>query len=238
MGRLAQTLGVARSTFPRASIVKIQKSVLLFAMAISLGFNIYLYLNASNTNATFQTQSATIDQMIVMRTNGGLLQVSTITSPEQFGSTQPHDIIGFNLGPTVTQIRIPVVINYQIKLSSEWRVEVRENRLVVVAPAVQPSLPVAVDMSKIEKFAAGRWAEFTGTAELDKLEKTLTKELASRATRSSYITFQREAARKTVLEFVRKWLITQDKWKSVRHFPITIFFADEPIESIEKIYPH
>ena len=112
MGRLAQTLGVARSTFPRASIVKIQKSVLLFAMAISLGFNIYLYLNASNTNATFQTQSATIDQMIVMRTNGGLLQVSTITSPEQFGSTQPHDIIGFNLGPTITQIRIPAVISY------------------------------------------------------------------------------------------------------------------------------
>ena len=73
----------------------------------------------------------------------------------------------------------------------------------MVAPAVQPSLPVAVDMSKIEKFAAGRWATFTGTAELDKLEKTLTKELASRATRSSYITFQREAARKTVLEFVR-----------------------------------
>jgi len=217
--------------------VKILKTVLLLVIMTSFGLNIYLYRSSFDANSTFQRQSPTIDQMIVMRTSGGLLQVSTISSPEQFGSTNPHNILGFDLGPTTTQIRIPAIINYQIRLSSEWRVEARENTLVVVAPAVQPSLPVAVDMSKIEKFSAGRWSFLTGGAELDKLEKTITNELASRAKRSSYINFQREAARRTVHEFVKKWLITQDKWKHVRHYPITVFFADEPIESIDKIYP-
>ena len=109
--------------------------------------------------------------------------------------------------------------------------------MLVIAPAVKPSLPVAIDTAKLERHAEGRWSFFTGTAELDALQRTLTQTLATKAASPSYIAFQRDAARQTVAEFVRKWLLTQARWQHLRDARVQVLFADEPIERLPDTGP-
>jgi len=104
----------------------------------------------------------------------------------------------------------------------------------VVAPPVQPSLPVAVDLGRMEKEASGTWVllPFTETDALNVLERELTAKLANRAVMPAYIQLQREHARQTVKEFVRKWLLTQAKWESDSRSDVRVYFADETIGSV------
>lgn len=181
---------------------------------------------------------ASVDQLVVLRSKGGLLEVSRIRSPETFSARRPHDLLGLDLGATVTQIRVPAVFRYHVELAPEWRLRIRsDGSVLVIAPAVKPSLPVAIDTAKLERHAEGRWSFFTGTTELDALQRTLTETLAVKAASPSYIAFQRDAARQTVAEFVRKWLLTQARWQHLRDAKVQVLFADEPIERLPETGP-
>ena len=46
--------------------------------------------------------------------------------------------------------------------------------------------------------------------------REITGRLAQKAASPAYLALQREDARKTVTEFVEKWLVTQESWKSAR----------------------
>ena len=181
---------------------------------------------------------ASVDQLVVLRSKGGLLEVSRIRSPETFSARRPHDLLGLDLGATVTHIRVPAVFRYHVELAPEWRLRIRsDGSVLVIAPAVKPSLPVAIDTAKLERHAEGRWSFFTGAAELDALQRTLTQTLATKAASPSYIAFQRDAARQTVAEFVRKWLLTQARWQHLRDARVQVLFADEPIERLPDTGP-
>ena len=54
------------------------------------------------------------------------------------------------MGETVPRIRVPVVYRYHIELAPEWRVLRSRDLFTVVAPPGKPSLPVAVDLSRID----------------------------------------------------------------------------------------
>jgi hypothetical protein len=184
-------------------------------------------------------RSAVAEEIMVMRTPGGLLEVSRIQATEQFDTRFVHSLLGIPLGETVPRIRVPVVYRYHIELAPEWRVLRSRDLFTVVAPPVQPSLPVAVDLSRIEKEASGTWVllPFTATDDLDDLEREITARLAKKAMLPAYIQMQREAARATVGEFVRKWLVTQAQWHTVPAPRIRVLFADEPVGSIDAVVP-
>jgi hypothetical protein len=76
------------------------------------------------------------------------------------------------------------------------------------------------------------WLRFNGRANLDSLLAEVTPELAIKVRSPAHIEAQREQARKTVTEFVTKWLITQERWKSVKPSQVRVYFADEPIERL------
>ena len=221
---------------PIRTVIKISVAAVLLA---SVGANYILYRNLNDTVRKYETWSASLDQVEVVRTEGGLLQVSTIRSPEYFKATKPHDLLGYDLGPTTTHIRAAATYHYHIELAREWKVRVRPNRtVIVVAPAVKPTLPVAIDTARLERNAEGRWSLLTGTSELDALQKTITQQLADRASSPSYIKFQRDAARSTVSEFIRKWLLTQDRWKDARNLQLRVYFTDEPISELPDPMPN
>jgi hypothetical protein len=184
-------------------------------------------------------RSAAAEEIMVMRTPGGLLEVSRIQATEQFDTRFVHSLLGIPLGETVPRIRVPVVYRYHIELAPEWRVLRSRDLFTVVAPPVQPSLPVAVDLSRIEKEASGTWVllPFTATDDLDDLEREITARLAEKAMLPAYVQLQREAARATVGEFVRKWLVTQAQWHTVPAPRIRVLFADEPVGSIDAVVP-
>ena len=181
-------------------------------------------------------QLASPDRVEVIRTKGGLLQVSTLNSSETFQASTDHRFLGVvSLGQTVTQIRVPAVFNYHIELARDWKVIVRDKTFTVIAPTVKPTLPVAIDTARLQRFSSGTWSFLTGHTELDLLEKSITQTLAVKASTPSYIQFQREDGRKTVEEFVKKWLITQGKWQANGSNTIKVFFADESIGSLSSI---
>jgi hypothetical protein len=221
-------------------LIRIIVALLLGAILLgSLVANYVLYRQLKDTSRKYQSWSASLDKVEVVRTEGGLLQVSTIHSPEYFMATKPHSLLGYDLGPTTTHIRVPATYHYHIELAREWRVRVRPDRtVIVVAPSIKPTLPVAIDTARLERHAEGRWSMLTGTSELEALQKTITQQLAGKASTASYIKYQRESARSTVSEFVRKWLLTQDRWKDHRSLQVRVFFADEAISELPDLLPN
>jgi hypothetical protein len=168
---------------------------------------------------------------VVMRTQGGLLEVSTITSQERFETTKNHTILGVPFGTTISMIQVPAVFRYHIPLAREWTFRVEGGTLVVMAPPVRPSLPVAVDLAKLQAFSSGVWAPLTAQSQQAALQKSMTTALEKRAGSSEMLQLQREVARKTVTEFVQKWVVEQSKWKEGKSPVVLVFFEDEPLGS-------
>jgi hypothetical protein len=177
------------------------------------------------------------DEIMVMRTPGGLLEVSRINATEEFDTRFVHLLLGVPVGETVPRIRVPAVYRYHIELAPEWRVLRTSDTFTVVAPPVKPSLPVAVDLGRMEKESSGTWVllPFTGTQALDDLERQVTARLAEKAALPAYVQMQREHARRTVAEFVRKWLVTQVQWQGAVRPQVRVLFADEPVSSIDTV---
>ena len=184
-------------------------------------------------------RSPSSDEILVMRTPGGLLEVSRIHATEEFDTKFVHTLVGIPVGETVPRIRVPAVYRYHIELAPEWRVLRTRDMFTVVAPPVKPSLPVAVDLSRMEKDASGTWVllPFTETDALDDLEREITAKLGEKAVMPAYLQMQREYARRTVAEFVRKWLVTQAQWQPAARPRIRVLFADEPVGSIDALVP-
>ncbi len=213
--------------------MKLQRFLLVAVVLASLGANAYFVLQrmtAAPGPAGF-THSA-LDHIEVMRTKGGLLQVSTLRSPELFQTTQDHTIFGVHVGKTTSQIRVPATFHYHVELAPEWKITVRNNTFIVIAPRVKPTLPVAIDTAKLEKLTSGTWSLLTGQSELDQLQKSITQSLAQKAATPLFIQLQREAARKTVTEFVTRWVVEQRGSSPATGYTVRVFFADEPIEAL------
>ncbi len=178
-------------------------------------------------------QSGPGSEIMVMRTRGGLLEVATIRANEQFDKRFVYTVLGLEVGETVPHIRVPVVYRYHVELAPEWTIIRTGNVFTVVTPPVKPSLPVAVDLARMQKDVGGTWilVPFNERADLESLERDITSALAAKADSPAYRQLQREAARKTVTEFVRKWLITQVRWQTESAATIRVLFPDEPVGS-------
>ena len=211
-----------------------RESLLIAMVALCVGAGMMYWY----TERTDGSGCSSCEEVIVMRTKGGLLEVSTVRAKEVFTRQYVYEVLGVELGRTVTHIRVPAYYKYQIKLAPEWRVLRTGQIFTVIPPAVQPSLPVAVDLAKLEKQDSGTWifAKLNNAADMEQLQRSITKSLAKRAVNPRYIQLQREAARKTVEEFVRKWLLTQVQWQKESNPKLRVLFADEPVGAIERIY--
>ena len=206
--------------------------LVLFAVAVvlALAYRAFTGFHVWQRTAG-ETSSAAPQEILVMRTNGGLLEVSTIRATEVFDRKFVYSVLGVPVGRTINRIRVPAYYRYQIALAPEWRVSRTGDSFTVVAPPVKPSLPVAVDLSRMEKEASGTWvlALFTSTQDLNELEKGITAQLARKAVSPAYLALQQEYARKTVEEFVAKWLRTQAQWQLERQPRLEVRFASEPV---------
>lgn len=204
------------------------RRLLPWLLVASLALNAWLALRDPGGARDPRSTSVT-GTMIPMRTPGGLLEVSTVAAEERFDSTTQHTVLGVPVGKTIAQVRVPAVYRFHIPLATEWNLRLTGEALVVVAPPVAPSLPVAIDTSRLESFSAGLWSPFTGAEAVAALQRSITAQLAAKADSPALIALQRESARKTVAEFVEKWVLAQPRWQAVKAPTIFVFFADEPL---------
>jgi len=169
---------------------------------------------------------------VVIHTNGGLLEVSRIQTTEIIEATTRETLLGIPIGNTVARLRVPAVYRYHVELAPEWTVHLKNKTFVVISPPVKSSVPVAIDTGRLQAEASGTWSVFTGIARIDELRASITKTLNDKAESPAYVQLQRETARQTLKEFVKKWLVTQERWKAESEYPIRVYFADEPIQTL------
>ena len=165
----------------------------------------------------------------VSSTQGDVLELATSRSDETFRREDSKSILWntVSLGTTVSEIRVPVTFRYHVRLSDTWRLAARGNVCVVLAPRIRPSQPPAIRTEFMEKMTENGWARFNKEDNLETLEKSITPTLETRAFEPSHIRFAREACRQSVAEFVKKWLVKEDRWRTDRFSAIVVVFPDE-----------
>ena len=206
-------------------------TLLAAALLASVVANVVLTARVLGDREAAPVRSVATGAPLVMRTEGGQLEVARIEAQEQFQTQEDHTILGVPVGRTVTRIRVPAHYRYQIELARTWRLHEREDAVLVIAPRIQPALPAAIDTGRMEKEVSGLWSPFTGAAQLERLERSITRTLDAKAASAAYLELQREAARATVREFAAKWMLANAP-PAARAKPIRVHFADEPIATL------
>lgn len=165
----------------------------------------------------------------ISSTNGDVLELATLDMEEaitRFDTKTLFDTI--YLGTTESEIRAMVVYRYHLKLSDDWKLRVENGRCVVVAPAIRPSLPPAIRSDTVEKKSEAGWMRFNAAQNLVDLEKEMTGIISRRAAGPSKIRHVREAARQSVAQFVRLWILNGHKNQPEGEIQdIVVVFPDE-----------
>lgn len=182
----------------------------------------------------------------VESTGSGNLEVATAEIVETF-SRSDERYTGWGwiyLGQTTTEIKAPVTYRYHLRLAENWKLQTSGATCLVRAPALRPSLPPAIHTDRLEKKAESGWGLFNKEEELDALERSMQPTLEAMAGDPRHLALAREAARKTVGEFVKNFLLREDQWREDRFHTIKVTFADEALEaapsaapSVERIAP-
>lgn len=179
------------------------------------------------------TRSAPAEELIVLRSAGGLLQTATIEVEEVLDTTITHRLLGMKIGETTPRVRVRAFYHYHVRLDPEWRVVRRGDVITALAPALTPTLPIAIDTATIETAVAGTWllVPITGDDDIEALERTITEKLARKATSDEYKRRALEESRKTVQEFIENWAVHSGHRGVTAH----VVFDGEVVRSIETI---
>lgn len=170
---------------------------------------------------------------------GGRLELASMTMTESLSESN-NLTTGWgslDLGSTVTEIKVPATYRYYLRLHDNWRLEVATNICVVHAPKIHPTLPVAIDTSRMEKKSTAGWARFNARDQMDELERSLTPTFSQYAGDPRHIELVREECRKTVAQFVRDWLLKEQQWRDDRFTSIKVVFSDETATNVINLAP-
>ncbi|WP_038202060.1 hypothetical protein [Xenophilus azovorans] len=153
-------------------------------------------------------------RVVVLRTPGGHLDVSTLVKVEEFGWRSSRTCLwrdcGWLLGQRVGTIKVPVHYTYRIPLADNWTLRPSGDGYVLSVPAPQPLLPPAIDLEKAQfRSETGGLLAPGSAANQALLLKHLGPELARRAERVDYLQMQAPAAEKTIREFAQQWMREQ-----------------------------
>ena len=172
-------------------------------------------------------------------TGSGNLEVATASATETFTRSEERRILWdwVSLGETVTEIRAGVTYRYYVSFNDPWDIDVSDHTCMVKAPALRPSLPPAIHTDTMEKRIERGWFRFDAERQMADLEKAITPTLVEYASDPRHLNLVRETARKTVAEFVRRWLLKEDHWRPDRFRAITVIFADEGISDLTSAAP-
>ena len=158
----------------------------------------------------------------VFRTPGGILEVGGLTKTEDFYKENATW-----RGTTASQVRVEATYRYGIVLPDEWRVTIRGNSCLVIAPVPKPTLPVGFDTNKIQEKTESGWGRFDKNDNLTDVRKSISSDLAAKANSKAYNDLVRDQARKTVEEFITTWLLREQKWPTAENHVVKVYFADE-----------
>jgi len=199
---------------------------------------VYFAINA--VFSKFKTRNITYkfnEQLARVRGTGGdVLELATSQCEESFSRLDEKWILWdlVYIGTTVSEIRVPAIFRYHLRLSDHWRLATRGNVCIVRCPSIQPSLPTAMDTTQMQKRTESGWARFNKDENLAELERSITATMNLRAADDDHIGMVREECRKSVARFVKTWLIKEDQWRTNGIAAIIVVFPDEATSESDK----
>lgn len=160
---------------------------------------------------------------------GNILEIATAEATETFSRTKNLTFFDRVLpgSTSVFEISVPATYRYHIDLDEEWKLTTDGSRVIVRAPRVVPSLPVAFDTAGMKKMTSAGWARWDLDEDLATLESEITARLAERASDPESIAKVRDEARLAVARFVRTWLLSRNAWGGQGFEEIVVFFEGE-----------
>ncbi|MCP5539803.1 MAG: hypothetical protein H7A52_06610 [Akkermansiaceae bacterium] len=216
----------------------------LLAVLAALGFAGFLWVSKNAVDSARHTLSRIADafrpetitetfaeftELKARGTDGNILEVATAEATEHFARATELKLFdrALPLGVTVSEISAPATYRFHIDLNGRWFLTTDGNRVMVVAPAVAPSLPVAFDSAGVRKRTKAGWARWDADENLAALETRLTEQLARRAGVAAGTPKIRDEARVAVAKFVRSWLLGREHWGAETFTEIAVLFSDE-----------
>jgi hypothetical protein len=174
------------------------------------------------------------DPPVVQTIPGGLLETATLRMAEDFYRSDARHWWGIYLGNTVSHIQVAATYRYGVPLDDPtWEVVTRGTTTVVLAPDLRPSVPVAIDTATWREKTENGWARFDEDEQLDALRRGVSADLEQRAADPARVALAREASRRTIAEFVEKWLLTKDpSWKPGAFTAVKVYYPDELDEDL------
>ncbi len=168
-------------------------------------------------------------ELTVASGTGSHLEIATAEASEHFARTTNYQVKGWRLplSTNISEITVPATYRFHIDLNDEWRLSSDGKRLLVRAPRVRPTLPVAFDTAKVEKKTSAGWARWDADEDLAALEKGITEELGARAAAPATIAKIEDEGRLAVARFVRTWLLSREAWGEDRFEEIVVVFEGE-----------
>ncbi|MGE0043865.1 MAG: hypothetical protein AB7H88_17790 [Vicinamibacterales bacterium] len=174
------------------------------------------------------TAEWTAQPPVVSTTPGGFLEAARVEMTEDFYRSDLKTWWGIYLGNTVSHIQARAIYRYGVPLvDPAWRIVTRGPVSEVIAPDLRASLPVAIDTGTMREKTENGWARFDKDDQLADLRRSMSAELGERAQDSARLALAREAARRTIGEFVGHWLATQGGWTPGAFSSVNVHFASE-----------
>lgn len=170
--------------------------------------------------------------LFVQGNEGNILEVATGEEVVELTRTDSVKILG-RIVPGVTQVSrivVPATFRYHIDLNGNWDMIDDGNRLHVIAPKIQPSLPVAFDTEKMEKINES-WARYLTGSNMSELEKSITPKLISRAQDPEMVAKFREEAKTSIAKFLSTWLTSRGAWEPGQYEQIIVYFEGELVDT-------
>lgn len=148
-------------------------------------------------------------RVVVVRTEGGHLQVSELRKPEEFAwqtSWSCRLVDCSALLKTKSTITATAVYVYRLPLAAEWRLEPKADHYLLTVPALELQTPVALDTAGLKFRTEKSILSPSAAPNRELLLQRLGPELAQRGSRPDYLLMQQPAAEATVREFAHKWM--------------------------------
>jgi hypothetical protein len=161
------------------------------------------------------------------------LELATATQVETFSKSSECVLWGMiDLGTSIVQIRVPVTYRYHLRLREPWRLEIRNQRVIVHAPPFRASLPPAIATNQLEKLSVRGWCR-GGTEELmEKTQREITPTLCRYATDPRHLSLVRAQCRQSVAQLVKIWLEREGRWGRHGYTEIQVHFPEEKPVSV------
>ena len=137
-----------------------------------------------------------------------------------------------------TTVAFPATYRYHVLLNDPWSIETAGQTLLIRAPMIRPTLPVAFDTAQVETDTKGWW--ITGAwADSDKeaLKVRITEKLATQAQTKEMIDAVRDQCRDSLAKFVKDWLLKEHYWIKGGLTEIKVLFPDESEELLQSMKP-